>query len=160
MLTFCWTVLIFIFIKVWKDLGAWTFGLKNIMDQFNDHLSKRDKVIQELRQNFIFEKIKGAFFSIQYFKIKKIPDQIKLAKQDLAKFGISTDLINDDNKLYQFLMDLQQKKYKIIVDTKNHKFLFELKEEFQKIEEEQQEIEELQQKQEEIIEETQENIKK
>lgn len=124
MLTICWTVLIFLFLKAWKDYGAWIFGLKNIMDQFNNHLSKRDKIIQEIRQNFIFEKIKSAFFSIQYFKMMGANDQIKLAKQDLAKYGIESEIIEDQKLLYQLLMDLQEKKYKIVVDTKNQKFIF------------------------------------
>lgn len=84
---------------------------EKLCDQFNEHLAKRDKILDATRKGFIFEKIRANHFSIIYFKAIKLEKEVKKAQQDLINFGIDKEIVEDDGKLLQFLQDVGQDKY-------------------------------------------------
>ena len=84
---------------------------EKLCDQFNEHLAKRDKILDATRKGFIFEKIRANHYSIIYFKAIGIDREVKKAQQDLINFGVDKEIVEDDNKLLQFLQDVGQDKY-------------------------------------------------
>lgn len=104
---------------------------KHLCDQFNEHLSKRDKVLDATRKCFVFQKIRANHYSIIYFKSIGIDREVKKAQQDLIDFGIDKEIVEDDGKLLAFLQDVGQGKYDIKVNEKEKKFTFIRKEQDQ-----------------------------
>ena len=117
-------LLLLVFIEIGKRVFAWGVSFEKIVDKFNEHLSKRDEIIQGVRKAYAFEKIKSGVFSIQYFKMLNLPNNVNTEKKTLIQFGIDKDIVEDDQKLAEFLADYGNGKYDIIVDSQNKKFIF------------------------------------
>lgn len=111
-------------IFIGKSIFKYYKIIDNLIDQMNDHLKQREKIIEGVRKSFAFDHVKSAFYMIQYFKTIGLKDQIKDIRHQLVTFGVQENIANNDNLLSKFLLDLGQQKYQITVDSKNKRFIF------------------------------------
>lgn len=107
-----------------RDIDKNYHIIQKLCDQFNEHLAKRDKIIEATRKGFAFEKVKASHFCIIYFKMIGIKKQVEKAQQDLINFGVDKEIVENDEKLLKFLQELGQDKYQIKVNEKEKKFVF------------------------------------
>ena len=122
-------------IQIGKSIMYYYHVIQNLIDQMNDHLREREKIIESVRKAFAFDHIKAAYYNILYLHSINVEEPIKGIKDQLITFGVDPEILNDDAKFTKFLVDVGQEKYQIKVDSQNKKFIF------TKLEEEQQNAE-------------------
>lgn len=97
---------------------------KNILDQYNNQLAKRDEILTGIRKGFVFQKLRSSYYGIVYFKLIKAYSQIEKIQQDLINIGVSQDIAKNQNKLVQFLQEFGQDKYQLRINEQQKKFIF------------------------------------
>lgn len=103
--------------------------VQNLIDQLNQRLAERDKIIDNIRKVFAFQKLKSSYFSMMYFKALNLKNQINKVQQDLITFGLDEQIAKDEQKLFQFVQQFGADKYQVKVNQKDKKFIFIRKEE-------------------------------
>lgn len=103
--------------------------MDNVIEQFNNHLAKRNEIIDNVRKGFVFQKLRSCYYGILYFKVIDIKAQVEIIQKDLINFGVDEQIVKDDGKLLTFLQEVGQNKYQIQVNEKEKKFIFIRKEE-------------------------------